>query len=176
MRDRPGGVPCEFCGSHNYLCWRKIARNLLMILVSCRPYEMRVKFRTFTGAFQRAAISFRYQVYLGGTCSRLPAAASQVKTRCWTAGRASQLVPVNARIAWKSRAPVPRIVSWRLRRLTELSAAYQIADEIVTTKGFRISLVFAPSVTGGLLRRADLAGYRDAPVYIRHSMYVSPNS
>jgi hypothetical protein len=36
--------------------------------------------------------------------------------------------------------------------------------------------MFAPSVTVGLLRRADLAGYRNAPVYIRSSMHVSPNS
>ena len=36
--------------------------------------------------------------------------------------------------------------------------------------------MFAPSVTSGLLRAADLAGYRNAPVYIRHSMHVPPNS
>jgi Fic family protein len=36
--------------------------------------------------------------------------------------------------------------------------------------------MFARSVTAGLLRRADLAGYRNAPVYIRRSMHVPPNS
>ena len=36
--------------------------------------------------------------------------------------------------------------------------------------------MFAPSVTAGLLRPADLAGYRNAPVYIRRSMHVPPNS
>jgi hypothetical protein len=36
--------------------------------------------------------------------------------------------------------------------------------------------MFAPSVTVGMLRRADLAGYRNTPVYIRHSMHVPPNS
>lgn len=36
--------------------------------------------------------------------------------------------------------------------------------------------LFAPSVTAGLLRAADLAGYRNAPVYIRRSMHVPPNS
>ena len=35
--------------------------------------------------------------------------------------------------------------------------------------------MFAPSVTAGLLRAADLAGYRNAPVYIRRSMHVPPN-
>jgi hypothetical protein len=36
--------------------------------------------------------------------------------------------------------------------------------------------MFAPGVTAGLLRAADLAGYRNAPVYIRRSMHVPPNS
>ena len=36
--------------------------------------------------------------------------------------------------------------------------------------------MFAPSVTSGLLRAADLAGYRNAPVYIRRSMHVPPRS
>jgi hypothetical protein len=36
--------------------------------------------------------------------------------------------------------------------------------------------MFAPSVTAGLLRPADLAGYRNAPVYIRRSTHVPPSS
>ncbi len=36
--------------------------------------------------------------------------------------------------------------------------------------------MFAPSVTAGLLRAPDLAGYRNAPVYIRRSMHAPPNS
>lgn len=35
--------------------------------------------------------------------------------------------------------------------------------------------LFAPSVTAGILRPADLAGYRTSPVYIRRSMHVPPN-
>ena len=34
--------------------------------------------------------------------------------------------------------------------------------------------LFAPSVAAGLVRPADLAGYRDAPVYIQRSMHVPP--
>jgi len=34
--------------------------------------------------------------------------------------------------------------------------------------------MFGPSVTAGLLRTADLAGYRNDPVYIRHSRHVPP--
>ena len=35
--------------------------------------------------------------------------------------------------------------------------------------------LFAPSVTAGILAAKDLAGYRNAPVYIRQSMHVPPN-
>jgi hypothetical protein len=35
--------------------------------------------------------------------------------------------------------------------------------------------MFAPSVTAGLLKPADLAGYRNDQVYIRRSMHVPPN-
>lgn len=35
--------------------------------------------------------------------------------------------------------------------------------------------MFAPSVTAGILRPGDLAGYRNAPVYIRRSMHVPMN-
>jgi hypothetical protein len=35
--------------------------------------------------------------------------------------------------------------------------------------------MFAPSVTAGLLKPADLAGYRSDQVYIRRSMHVPPN-
>lgn len=35
--------------------------------------------------------------------------------------------------------------------------------------------LFGPSVTAGILKATDLAGYRDHPVYIRGSMHVPPN-
>ena len=35
--------------------------------------------------------------------------------------------------------------------------------------------MFAPGITAGLLKPADLAGYRNDPVYIRKSMHVPPN-
>lgn len=35
--------------------------------------------------------------------------------------------------------------------------------------------LFGPSVTAGILSAADLAGYRDGPVYIRRSMHTPPN-
>lgn len=36
--------------------------------------------------------------------------------------------------------------------------------------------LFAPSVTAGLLETAQLAGYRNGPVYIRKSLHVPPNA
>jgi hypothetical protein len=36
--------------------------------------------------------------------------------------------------------------------------------------------LFGPSVTAGILRATDLAGYRNAPVYIRSSMYTPPQT
>ena len=48
----------------------------------------------------------------------------------------------------------------------------QIADE---DHGTWYREMFAPSVTAGLLRPADLAGYRGGPVYIRRSMHVPLN-
>jgi len=35
--------------------------------------------------------------------------------------------------------------------------------------------LFAPSVTAGILQPADLAGYRNDQVYIRHSLHTPPN-
>lgn len=35
--------------------------------------------------------------------------------------------------------------------------------------------LFAPSTTAGLIKLSDLAGYRNAPVYIRRSMHVPPS-
>jgi len=35
--------------------------------------------------------------------------------------------------------------------------------------------LFAPGITAGLLKPADLAGYRNGPVYIRRSMHTPPN-
>lgn len=35
--------------------------------------------------------------------------------------------------------------------------------------------LFAPSVTAGIIKASDLAGYRNQPVYIRRSKHVPPN-
>jgi Fic family protein len=60
-----------------------------------------------------------------------------------------------------------------LRRVLRGENAGTVAEEDHST-WYRE--MFAPSVTAGLLRAADLAGYRNAPVYVRRSMDVPPNS
>lgn len=47
----------------------------------------------------------------------------------------------------------------------------QVADE---DHGAWCRELFAPSVTAGLIRTVDLAGYRAGPVFIRRSMHVPP--
>jgi Fic/DOC family len=60
-----------------------------------------------------------------------------------------------------------------LRRVLRGENAGTVAEEDHST-WYRE--MFAPSVTAALLRATDLAGYRNAPVYIRRSMHVPPNS
>lgn len=59
-----------------------------------------------------------------------------------------------------------------LRRVLRGENPGAVADE---DHGTWYRELFAPSVTAGLLRTADLAGYRNGPVFIRRSMHVPPN-
>jgi len=57
-----------------------------------------------------------------------------------------------------------------------LNVDFEVTNSIVEedhNKWYRE--LFAPSVTAGILEAAELAGYRNHPVYIRGSMYVPPN-
>jgi len=58
-----------------------------------------------------------------------------------------------------------------LHRVLRGENAGHVADE---DHGIWYREMFSPSVTAGLLRSADLAGYRDGQVYIRRSMHVPP--
>lgn len=59
-----------------------------------------------------------------------------------------------------------------VERVLKAENAGQVADE---DHGGWYREMFAPSVTAGILRPADLAGYRNGQVYIRRSMHVPPN-
>jgi Fic family protein len=58
-----------------------------------------------------------------------------------------------------------------LRKVLEGANPGAVADD---DHGAWYREMFAPSVTAGLLRTADLAGYRNSPVYIRRSRHVPP--
>ncbi|KKJ75135.1 Fic family protein, partial [Kiloniella litopenaei] len=58
-----------------------------------------------------------------------------------------------------------------VQKCLEGKNAGQIADQ---DHGTWYRELFAPSITAGLLKLSDLAGYRNAPVYIRRSMHVPP--
>lgn len=58
-----------------------------------------------------------------------------------------------------------------LERVLAGEAPGTVADE---DHGDWYRELFAPAITAGLLRSADLAGYRSGPVYIRNSRHVPP--
>ncbi|WP_417625249.1 Fic family protein [Paremcibacter congregatus] len=58
-----------------------------------------------------------------------------------------------------------------IRRILEGENPGQLVE---TTHGDWYRELFGPSVTAGLIKAADLAGYRNGPVYIRQSMHVPP--
>ncbi len=59
-----------------------------------------------------------------------------------------------------------------VRRVLRRETPGLVADE---DHGTWYRELFAPSVSAGLLKPADLAGYRNGQVYIRKSMHVPPN-
>jgi Fic family protein len=63
-------------------------------------------------------------------------------------------------------------VQGSVRRVLQGENAGAVADDDHRTWYREL---FAPSVTAGLLRPGDLAGYRNGPVYIRKSMHVPLN-
>lgn len=65
-----------------------------------------------------------------------------------------------------------QLVKESVRKVLEGAAPGEVADN---DHGEWYRSLFAPSVTAGILRAADLAGYRNGPVYIRQSMHVPPS-
>ena len=59
-----------------------------------------------------------------------------------------------------------------LERILQGENAGKVLDEV---HGMWYSKMFEPSVTSGILKPGDLAGYRTIPIYIRHSMHTPPS-
>ena len=66
-----------------------------------------------------------------------------------------------------------QVVRGSVRRVLEGENPGTVADE---DHGAWYREMFAPGVAAGLVQPFDLAGYRNAPVYIRRSMHVPPNA
>ena len=66
-----------------------------------------------------------------------------------------------------------QVVRGSVRRVLEGENPGTVAEE---DHGAWYREMFAPGVAAGLVPPSDLAGYRNAPVYIRRSMHVPPNS
>ncbi len=64
-----------------------------------------------------------------------------------------------------------QLVKNSVKKVLEGAIAGDIADN---DHGEWYRKLFVPSVTAGIIRPADLAGYRNGPVYIRQSMHVPP--
>lgn len=64
----------------------------------------------------------------------------------------------------------------RVKKSVERVLDAENAGEVVRKDhGAWYTELFGPSVTAGILKASDLAGYRSGPVYIRHSTHVPPN-
>ena len=83
-------------------------------------------------------------------------------------GDRNQRNAMAARGYWQAYQKVREAIG----RVTAGKNAGSVADD---AHGAWYREMFGPSVTAGLLRPADLAGYRNGPVYIRQSMHVPPS-
>jgi hypothetical protein len=102
-----------------------------------------------------------------------PELIERVRSGSWNPevneGDREQRNAMAARGYWQAYQAVQASV----RRVLQGANAGQVAEDDDRTWYREL---FAPSVTAGLLRPADLAGYRNGPVYIRKSMHVPLNS
>jgi fido (protein-threonine AMPylation protein) len=73
-----------------------------------------------------------------------------------------------ARGYWQAHA----VVKTSIRKILSNENSGKVAEEDLN---IWYRELFAPSVAAGILRPGDLAGYRNHPVYIRHSKHVPPS-
>ena len=102
-----------------------------------------------------------------------PTLIDRVRSGVWNpdrdAGDREQRDALAARGYWQAHQVVRRSV----RRVVEGEHPVGVAEE---DHRMWYRELFAPSVAAGLVRPADLAGYRDGPVYIKGSMHVPPRA
>jgi len=77
-----------------------------------------------------------------------------------------------ARGYWQAFQAVKKSIEEVIGQRTDCTIAGTVTD---TDHGKWYRELFSPSVAAGILEATDLAGYRNHPVYIRHSKHVPPN-
>jgi Fic family protein len=102
-----------------------------------------------------------------------PALIERVRSGTWNPDANEQDRELRNALAARGYWLAFQAVQKSLRRVLRGENPGTVAEE---DHGAWYRQMFAPSVTAGLLRAVDLAGYRNAPVFIRRSMHVPPNS
>lgn len=95
----------------------------------------------------------------------------KVKTGNWNPNNESDLKDQNALAArgyWQAFQAVEKSIYKVISQANPGQVAYD-------DHGTWYRQLFEPSVNAGILKPSDLAGYRDAPIYIRRSMHVPPS-
>jgi hypothetical protein len=101
-----------------------------------------------------------------------PALIERVRSGNWNPDTDSQDREHRNALAARGYWLAYQAVQKSLGRVLRGENAGTVADE---DHGTWYREMFSPSVTAGLLKAADLAGYRSGPVYIRRSMHVPLN-
>ena len=102
-----------------------------------------------------------------------PALIEAVRGGAWNPDRNEDHRAQRDALAARGYWQACQVVCGSVRRVLEGGNPGTVAEE---DHGTWYREMFAPGVAAGLVRRSDLAGYRNAPVYIRRSMHVPPNS
>ena len=102
-----------------------------------------------------------------------PALIEAVRDGAWNPERNENHRAQRDALAARGYWQACQIVRRSVRRVLEGENPGTVAEE---DHGAWFREMFAPGVVAGLVQPFDLAGYRNAPVYIRRSMHVPPNS
>lgn len=101
-----------------------------------------------------------------------PALIERVRSGIWNPDTSEEDSEHRNALAARGYWQAYQAVQKSVERVLRGGNAGMIADE---DHGIWYREMFAPSVRAGLLKPADLAGYRNGQVYIRHSMHVPLN-
>ena len=102
-----------------------------------------------------------------------PALIEAVRGGAWNSDRNEDHRAQRDALAARGYWQACKVAGRSVRRVLEGESPGTVAEE---DHGTWYREMFAPGVAAGLVQPSDLAGYRNAPVHIRRSMHVPPNS